>query len=131
MKRTHIILLIFLAVVMAVIILMMGDYSSYANFEQAAQAPNKEFHIAGELVKEKGMEYNPQQNADVFSFYFRDRDGNEHKVIANTDKPQDFELANEIVLIGKMDGDVFYAEGIQTKCPSKYTDAEIAIKEGE
>lgn len=129
MKRTHIIILIFLAVVTGVIITMMGDYSSYSNFDEAQGHQDKEFHIAGTLVKEKGMDFNPQQSANVFSFYFKDREGNERKVVANTDKPQDFELANEIVLVGQMKEDVFYAEGIQTKCPSKYTDEEIAIKE--
>lgn len=129
MKKTHIILLIGLAVVIGVILSMVGDYSSYESFTKAADNEGIEYHVAGTFVKEKGMEYNPLENADVFTFWMEDRDGNQSKVICNSDKPKDFELADEIVVIGKMDQGTFYASDLLTKCPSKYTDEEIAIKD--
>ena len=128
MKKTHIIALILLAVSFGVIVGMMNDYSSYESFSTAGKNENKEYHIAGTYVKEKPMEYNPQANANIFSFHMKDRDGNERKVVVNGDKPQDFELAEEIVVIGKMKGSTFYANQMLTKCPSKYTDEEIAVK---
>ena len=128
MKKTHIIALILLAVAFGVIVSMVNDYSSYENFVTAEKHEGKEFHIAGTFVKEKGMDYNPHENANLFSFYMKDRDGHEYKVICNDDKPQDFELAEEIVVIGKMKGNTFYASQMLTKCPSKYTEEEIAVK---
>lgn len=129
MKKIHIIILVVLAVVAAIVISMLGDYSSYESFTTAAAKQEKEYHIAGTFIKEKGMEYNPQLNPNVFSFYMLDREGNQSKVVCNTDKPRDFELADEIVVIGKMKDDTFYATDLLTKCPSKYTDEEIAIKD--
>jgi cytochrome c-type biogenesis protein CcmE len=128
MKKSHIIILVFIAIIFGVILSMVGDYSSYESFDVAKENVGEEFHIAGKYIKEKGMEYNPGQNADVFSFYMVDREGNESKVICNTEKPQDFEMADELVVVGKMQDDAFYATNMMTKCPSKYTDEEIAIK---
>jgi cytochrome c-type biogenesis protein CcmE len=36
----------------------------------------------------------------------------------------DFEKSEQIVVIGKMKGDIFYAKDILTKCPSKYSDTQ-------
>lgn len=129
MKKTHIILLIALALVMGVILSMVGNYSSYESFPKAAANEGVEYHIAGTFVKEKGMEYNPMADANVFTFWMLDREGNEVRVICNSDKPKDFELADEIVVIGEMNAGTFYASELLTKCPSKYTDEEIAIKD--
>lgn len=129
MKRTHILLLVALAIVFAVVISMVGNYSSYESFPTAVENEGVEYHIAGSFIKEKGMEYNPQQAADIFSFHMRDRKGHEFKVVCNSDKPNDFELADEIVVVGKVQDSVFYANKLLTKCPSKYTDEEITVKD--
>lgn len=129
MKKTHILILIVLAITIGIILSMVGNYSSYESFSTAAAQQGNEYHVAGTFVKEKGMEYNPVQNPNVFSFYMKDREGNVQKVICNSDKPKDFELADEIVVIGSMEDDAFYATDLLTKCPSKYTDEEIAVKE--
>lgn len=128
MKKTHIIALVILAVAFAIIVSMIGDYSSYEPFSTALKNEGQVYHVAGTYQKEKGMEYNPEQDADLFSFYMTDRDGNECKVVCNDDKPQDFELAEELVVIGKMKNGVFYASELLTKCPSKYTDEEIEVR---
>ena len=39
-------------------------------------------------------------------------------------KPQDFERSEQIVLIGKVQGDEFHASDILMKCPSKYNDGK-------
>jgi cytochrome c-type biogenesis protein CcmE len=131
MKRTHIIALIGLAILLGVTLTMVGNYSSYANFAQAAEKQGKEVHVAGNFVKEKDLNYNPMEDANRFSFFMLDRDGNECKVICYGDKPQHFELTEEIVVIGKMKGEEFHATKLLTKCPSKYQDQEIAVKDGE
>lgn len=128
MKKTHIIALVVLALAFGIIVSMIGDYSSYEPFSKALENEGVEYHVAGTYIKEKGMEYNPEVDANLFSFYMLDREGNESKVICNDDKPQDFELADELVVIGKMKDGIFHASELLTKCPSKYTDEEIEVK---
>ncbi|MFN5363918.1 MAG: cytochrome c maturation protein CcmE [Bacteroidota bacterium] len=44
-------------------------------------------------------------------------------------KPQDFERSESIVLTGEMSGDVFQASEMLLKCPSKYKDQEVYVRE--
>ncbi len=67
------------------------------------------------------MVYNPQQDANYFSFYMVDNKGKECKVEFTGSKPQDFERSEQIVLTGQMDNGAFHANKILMKCPSKYT----------
>jgi cytochrome c-type biogenesis protein CcmE len=53
-----------------------------------------------------------------------DNAGAEKKVVLHKNKPQDFERAEQIVLIGKMEGEEFHASEILMKCPSKYNDTK-------
>lgn len=124
MKKSHIIAIIIIAVAVGAILSTVADSSTYANFEMAAQHPGKEFHVVGKLEKEKEMVYNPQENANLFTFYIKDNDGAVKKVLYNGTKPQDFERSEQIVLIGKMTGEEFQASSILMKCPSKYNDGK-------
>jgi cytochrome c-type biogenesis protein CcmE len=75
------------------------------------------------------MYYNPEKDPNYFSFFIRDKDGVEKKVILLREKPQDFELSEQIVITGKMKAEEFIATDILLKCPSKYKDEEIYIKQ--
>ena len=77
--------------------------------------------------KEKPYQYNPEVNANIFGFYMMDNNGSEKKVLYNGTKPQDFEKSEQIVLIGKMQGNNFHANDILMKCPSKYNDGKPQI----
>ena len=129
MKKTHIIALVFIAVSIAIIVSMTGDYSRYETFASAAASPAKDFHIVGELVADEEMFYDPEEDPNYFSFYLKDKAGLQRKVIFNGAKPQDFERSEQIVLTGGMDGDVFMASKILMKCPSKYVDDELEVTE--
>ncbi|MEX0812467.1 MAG: cytochrome c maturation protein CcmE [Chitinophagales bacterium] len=129
MKKTHIIALVFIAISIAVIISMTGDYSRYETFTSATASPSKDFHIVGELVEDKEIYYNPEEDPNHFTFYLKDKSGTERKVIFNGAKPQDFERSEQIVLTGGMNGDVFMASKILMKCPSKYVDDELEVSE--
>ena len=61
----------------------------------------------------------------------RDSDGEEAKVVLLAEKPQDFELSEQIVVTGRMKGEEFIATDMLMKCPSKYKDEEIYIKSEE
>jgi cytochrome c-type biogenesis protein CcmE len=83
--------------------------------------------VVGKLDKEKDMTYDPQVNTNLFSFYMKDNKGKECKVMLHKTKPQDFEHSEQIVLIGKMQGEEFQASDILMKCPSKYNDAKPQV----
>lgn len=129
MKKSHIVALLLIVVSMGVIISMIGDYSRYETFATAESSNGKEFHIVGELVRQDEMEYNPEKDPNYFSFYLKDKAGEERKVVFKDTKPTDFERAEQIVLTGKMKGNEFHASKILMKCPSKYINNELEVIE--
>ena len=129
MKKVHIIVLLLLAVTVGVILAMTGDYTTYANFAQARQKSNKSVNVVGYLAKGKPLNYDPQKDPNFFSFTMLDKEGNEQQVVYKGSKPQDFERSEQLVVKGKVSGDVFAASEISMKCPSKYVNDEITLKE--
>lgn len=125
MKRIYIIGLIALAVGIFMIASAAGDVTSYSNFEQATNS-NK-VKIVGQLVKDKEMHYNPNENANLFTFFMQDDNGIEKEVHYIGAKPQDFEMSESLVVTGKLDDDIFVASEILMKCPSKYKGEEELI----
>ncbi len=128
MKKTHIIILILVAVSVGVIIARTGDYTTYANFVEAKEK-GKSVNVVGYLAKDKEMVYDPQKDPNFFSFTMTDKEGNLCKVVYKGSKPQDFERSEQLVVKGKMDGEVFKCSEISMKCPSKYVNDEITLKE--
>jgi cytochrome c-type biogenesis protein CcmE len=122
MKKSYIIAIVLIAVAFAAIISTVNDSGTYANFKEASAHEGKVFHVVGKLNRDKPYEYHPEQNANLFSFYLFDNNGEEKKVLLNKAKPQDFDKSEQIVIIGKMKGDEFIASDILLKCPSKYAD---------
>jgi cytochrome c-type biogenesis protein CcmE len=59
----------------------------------------------------------------------KDANGEERKVVLHQPKPQDFEMSEQIVVTGEMETGVFQASEILMKCPSKYKDEEIAVRQ--
>lgn len=124
MKKTHILGIIIIAIAIGAILTTLNSTSTYANFSEAAKDPGSEFHVVGKLDKEKETVYEPQRDANMFTFYMKDNAGVEKKVVLHKNKPQDFERSEQIVLIGKIEGDEFHASDILMKCPSKYNDGK-------
>jgi cytochrome c-type biogenesis protein CcmE len=124
MKKVHILGIVIIAIAIGAILTTLSSTSTYADFTEAAQEPDSEFHVVGKLNREKETVYDPHVNADLFSFYMIDNKGKESKVLLHKNKPQDFERSEQIVLIGKMQGNEFEASDILMKCPSKYNDGK-------
>ncbi len=122
MKRSQIIALVIIAIALGAIITSVADSSSYASFEEAFSNKGTEYHVVGELDRSKDIDYDPEENPNVMSFYMKDREGTRKKVVLNRSKPNDFERSEKIVLIGSAKEDAFYATDILLKCPSKYED---------
>ena len=121
MKKTHIALLILVVVAISVISATFLDFSTYETFTSASKNPQKSFYVIGFLDKGQGIKYDPNVNANSFSFFAKDKAGNMKKVVyVNGTPPQDIEKSEQLVMRGHMDGDNFVCSGIQMKCPSKY-----------
>ena len=127
MKKIYIVAIVMVAVAIGLLTTAAEDMSTYATFEEAIQN-GKRVKIAGQLAKDKEMYYNPEEDPNYFSFFIRDTEGEERKVVLLSEKPQDFELSEQIVLTGEMKGDEFIATDMLMKCPSKYKDEEVYIK---
>lgn len=127
MKKTHIIGIIMVIVAIALLSTAAEDVSTYGTFKDAAATGDK-VKIAGQLSKDKEMVYDPVKDPNYFSFFIKDTEGEERKVVLLAQKPQDFEKSEQIVLTGSMKGDEFIASDMLMKCPSKYNDEEIYIK---
>jgi len=128
MRKSAIIGLITIAICVGVLFSLNADTSSYATFKEAAK-DSREFHVMGYWEKNKGMYYDAQKDANHFAFYMKDAKGAVNKVVYNGTKPQDFERSEKLVLIGEMKNDTFYASKILMKCPSKYNDDFVEIKQ--
>ncbi|HOJ91685.1 MAG TPA: cytochrome c maturation protein CcmE [Saprospiraceae bacterium] len=127
MKLSFLIALVFIGISIFLLINASSDLTSYTTFEQA-RTSKKEVKIVGQLAKDKEMVYNPEIDPNHFSFYVIDKKGYTQKVILKAAKPQDFELSEQIVITGKINGDDFIAKDVLLKCPSKYKDEEVYIK---
>ncbi|MFI5149598.1 MAG: cytochrome c maturation protein CcmE [Bacteroidia bacterium] len=122
MKRTHIIGIILIALAIGMIMTSLVSTSKYASFTEASKSPDSDFHVVGKWDKEKGTNYSPQENANLFVFYMTDIEGVEKKVLLHNNKPQDFEKSEQVVVVGKMRNGEFQASETLVKCPSKYND---------
>lgn len=126
MKKSSIIGLVVIAVAIAVIISLYSSSSSYGSFKDA-QSTQSELNVVGHLDKQKELYYDAAKDANYFSFYMKDKEGKECKVVFPGTKPEDFEKSEQIVLTGQMLGTEFHASKILMKCPSKYTKNQIEV----
>ncbi len=89
----------------------------YVNFKEA-QGRQRTVEVKGKWVKEKDAKFDTGNN--TFTFYMKDDNATEMKVIFDGAKPNNFEVAEAVVVKGKIKDDYFHAKDILTKCPSKY-----------
>lgn len=94
--------------------------STYVNFEQAEDRSSA--HVVG--IWDDSKEYGFSRESMQFSFHMKDQDGNVRRVVYPRPKPNNFEQATQLVVIGEMRNDVFYANEMLMKCPSKYNEAD-------
>jgi len=136
MKTTHILLLIVIAVAIGVIVSLTGSTSSYVTFNEAIElaksGDNDKIHVVGKIKKNtsgkiEGMEYFPQMDPNYFKFQLVDTTHTEMSVVYGNPKPADFERSEQIVIIGSVKNNVFVADKILMKCPSKYTEKEVKV----
>ncbi len=125
MKKIHIIGLVAISIAIAALISIAGDASTYTDFDTALAQTDRNHQVVGHLSLDKAVVYEPEVDPNSFSFFMKDKNGKEQKVVCLKSKPQDFERSEQIVLTGRMRDQVFEAHDIQLKCPSKYKDEAI------
>lgn len=134
MKKTHIFGIIIIAVAVMIIIITAGDASTYVSFTQAKKMSengnNKKIHVVGQLKKGSTgevIELTPSADKLSVSFSMIDNEGKEQRVYYKEPMPPDLEKSEQVVVIGSYHKDLFIADKILLKCPSKYQEEEIKI----
>ncbi|MDX5417759.1 MAG: cytochrome c maturation protein CcmE [Hymenobacteraceae bacterium] len=134
MKKSHIIGILVIAVAIVIIMSSVGDASTYVSFDEAIERAEDgdmtKVHVVGRLKKDAqghivGMQYDPLIDPNYFSFMLVDTNRFEQKVVYYNPKPQDFERSEQVVITGNMQNNVFVADKILLKCPSKYVEKEV------
>ncbi len=122
MKKTHIILLLGIAALIAGLISFSADFSTYDTIGSAKEKQGKFVHIIAKLDKTHPVEYDAVKNPNYLTFYAVDSLGGKTKVVFHNSMPADLEKSERLVMKGKMGNEHFECSDILLKCPSKYKD---------
>lgn len=132
MKKSHIIGIIIIGIAIAVIISTAGDASTYVTFDEAQEMASSgnasSIHVVGELKKSHSGDIigiSPSADKLSFSFVMVDENQNEQTVFYNEPMPPDFHRSEKVVVIGSYQQDMFVADKILMKCPSKYQENTV------
>jgi cytochrome c-type biogenesis protein CcmE len=132
MKKSHIFILVVIAVAIGIIVSTADDASTYVGFDEAlamsTSGNNKEIHVVGQLKKDGSGNIIGIRDGDdkvSFSFIMVDDNGIEQLVNYNQPMPADFTRSEKVVVIGSYQGEAFNASKIVLKCPSKYQEEKI------
>jgi len=132
MKKSYLIAILVIGAAITIIVSTAGDASTYVSFDEAFQLASngntKSIHVVGELKKDgSGTVVGIQPGEDMVSFNFLmvDDNGKEQKVFYNEPMPPDFTRSEKVVVIGHYQSDLFVADKILLKCPSKYQEGEL------
>ena len=133
MKKSHIIAIVVIAISAAIIISSTGDAGTYVTFDEAKNMTERgkgsDIHVVGQLLKDgEGHIVGVKSAADKMSFTFImvDENQQEQLVYYNEPMPPDFMRSEQVVVIGGYkDNEVFVADKILMKCPSKYQETTV------
>lgn len=132
MKKSHLFGILIIAACITIIIATAGDASTYVSFKEAQQMSNdgqqKKVHVVGQLKKTPEGEIvgvEPSDDKLSFSFVMVDQKHQEQKVFYKEPMPADFTRSEQVVVIGSYHDNIFVADQILMKCPSKYQEQEI------
>lgn len=109
--------------VIIVVFLVVGFFAfvdtkvEYANFQHASNT-HKKCQVKGQWVKDKEAGFDAATNK--FTFYMKDENNTEMKVVLDGAEPNNFKMAESVVAKGKVKDGYFHASEVLTKCPSKY-----------
>jgi cytochrome c-type biogenesis protein CcmE len=88
-----------------------GDFTT-------AQRTGKKIQVKGEWVRDRESGFDTEKVQ--FTFYLKDDNNRIERVVFDGARPNNFELATNVVAKGKYKDGYFHATEVLTKCPSKY-----------
>ena len=93
MKKIHIVMLVAIAAIIAVLISMMGNLSTYETIASARQKQGKSVTVIAKLDRSvpNPIQYDPARNANFTTFHVVDSLGNKARVEYHFEKPFDME----------------------------------------
>lgn len=134
MKKSHILGIVAIAIAVFVIISTAGDASTYVSFDEAKalfeSGSSKKVHVVGQLKEnENGEIVGVETSEDKLTVTFLMVDNNQvtNKVFYNKPMPPDLKQSEQVVVIGQYKNDIFYANQILLKCPSKYEEESLQV----
>ncbi|MFZ9660820.1 MAG: cytochrome c maturation protein CcmE [Chitinophagaceae bacterium] len=122
MKTLHIVALVIIAIIIAGLLTVTQDLTTYDTVASAKSKEGKYVHLIAKLDKTKPVVYDPVKDPNYFSFFAVDSLGYGTQVVYHNAKPSEFDHSDKIVMKGSMKGEVFDCKEIVLKCPSKYKD---------
>ena len=122
MKKIHIVLLVVIAIVIAGLLTLTKDITTYDSIASAKKKEGKYVHLIAKLDRSSPVVYDPVKDPNYLSFYAVDSLGARAEVVYRNSKPTELEHSDRVVLKGQMNGEVFECKEILLKCPSKYKD---------
>lgn len=128
MKKTHIIILVFIAAAIAVLVSYTGNLTTYETVASAKQKEGKFVRLIAKVDRSQPVEYDAAKDPNYMSFTAIDTLGNTTKVIFHNSRPPDFEKSERLVLNGRMENGKFECKDMLMKCPSKYKDDPNVMK---
>jgi len=127
MKRSHIMSLLLVAILVGTFIATFTSTSRSVGFAQAANIPGEECKVSGTLVREQPVIYDPIVDPTKTVFHMEDKSGAKCKVILEKAKPTGLENSESIDLYGAMVDGEFHATEMLMKCPSKYNESNHVL----
>jgi cytochrome c-type biogenesis protein CcmE len=121
--KTIIGVVIIVVVISAIIPTFIQNKIEYVNFNEA-KTKTRTVEVQGVWMKNRESKFENNK----FTFFMKDKDSTEMKVVFDGAKPNNFEVAEGVVVKGKVRDGVFEANEILTKCPSKYEAKEKGNK---
>lgn len=134
MKKAHILAIAVIAIAIGIIMSAAGDASVYVSFNEAKERATEgnltKVHVVGRLPRDGqknilGLEYNPVLDPNYFAFTLVDTNRVAQRCVYFNPKPQDFDKSEQVVITGAMRNNVFVADKILLKCPSKYVEKDL------
>jgi cytochrome c-type biogenesis protein CcmE len=119
-----------LKIVIGGIVIVAGLVLATVNFLQSnveygtfavAKQTGKKLQVKGEWVKDRESGFDTEKVQ--FTFYLKDDNNQIERVVLDGARPNNFELATNVVAKGKYKDGYFHATEVLTKCPSKYESA--------
>ncbi len=121
MKRSSIVLLAVVALLIGALLVTLQDASVYATFEMAKKQQPETVTVVATLDLEAPMDFDPK--GSILTFQAIDKRAARYRALQSAQTHR-FERSEEITLTGHFTDSAFIATEILMKCPSKYTDGE-------